>query len=178
MADNDIYDSKGALEKLQANLNSYLKAPTGMRTTQIKNPDNLRHFDRLFVKVAARDCSYIRRLRLGQTLLMVCHAIEKDLEEVDTWPKAVHLRRDTDTINLRVFGAGVRRVEHHMIFPFEPRLPILYQIEQGSGRAAERKLPVSLENGKYVIDYAVDSPRFDGLVLAFSFPEKLRPQAI
>ena len=81
MADNDIYNNRGKYEDLKKKIESYLLPPEGFRRFQIKHPDNLRHFRRLFLKMDARNCSYVRRLRLSSALLMVCHVIDKDMSE-------------------------------------------------------------------------------------------------
>lgn len=82
MADNDIYDSKGKYECFKNNLNLYLQPPTGKRKYQIKNKENLKYFYSLMNRFEANDISYIRRLRLLRSFLIVCHAIEKDLSVV------------------------------------------------------------------------------------------------
>lgn len=177
MADNDIYDSKGALGKLQANLKGYLEPPSGMRTTQIKNPANLRHFDRLFVKVAARDCSYIRRLRLAQTLLMVCHAIGKDLEKVDrddidalmAWS---HTRNKTP-VSQACFAKEVRFL-WRLLFPERDQ----------HGREDDTILPYPVRHIKTSVDRSRQKLRgdrltleeFDSLVAAFA--DDVRMQAL
>ena len=83
MVDNDIYDSKGRYERLKDNLKLYLQEPSGKRKYHIKNERNLKYFQKLMTRFEAADISYIRRLRLLRSFLIVCHAIEKDLAEVD-----------------------------------------------------------------------------------------------
>jgi len=79
MADNDIYDNKRKYENFKNNLDLYLQLPTGKRKYQIKNKENLKYFYSLMNRFEANDISYIRRLRLLRSFLIVCHAIEKDL---------------------------------------------------------------------------------------------------
>ena len=78
MADNDIYNSRGRYEKFKEKITDYFQPPKGYRKYQFKNSKNLRHFKRLFLKLDARDGSYVRRLRLCRTFMMVCHYIGKD----------------------------------------------------------------------------------------------------
>ena len=59
MAENDIYNSEGKYEKFKERLKIYLRPPEGHRQTQIKHRGNLRHFERLFFKLEARNCSYV-----------------------------------------------------------------------------------------------------------------------
>ena len=82
IAENDIYDSESKYERLKETLEKYLDPPSGKRELQIKFQGNLRHFDRMFAKLEARDTSFKRRLRLCTILLGVCTVIEKDLVEV------------------------------------------------------------------------------------------------
>ncbi|MFH1850523.1 MAG: site-specific integrase [archaeon] len=83
MADNDIYNNKGQYEKFKANLNLYLEEPKGFRKYQIKSRKNLSYFYKLMTRFEAADISYIRRLRLLRSFLIVCHSITRDLAEVD-----------------------------------------------------------------------------------------------
>lgn len=69
MADNDIYNSKGKYERFKQEIKTYLQPPEKIRKYQIKNPANLKHFQRLLFKLDARDGSYVRRLRLCHKLL-------------------------------------------------------------------------------------------------------------
>jgi hypothetical protein len=83
MADNDIYDSRSKFEKFKLKLKDYLQPPTGARKTQIKNPTNLKYFKKLYIKLESKDTSYLRRLRLCQCLLLICHGVKKDLEKAN-----------------------------------------------------------------------------------------------
>ncbi len=83
MAENDIYNSKHKYEEVTKKVECWIAPPMhGKRKYWIKHPGNLAHFERLAAKLEARDVSYIRRLRLLQKLMIVCHVIRKDLKEV------------------------------------------------------------------------------------------------
>lgn len=82
MVDNDIYDSRGKYERFKENLESYLDVPRGCRVYRITNRENLKYFYKLMSRFEAADISYIRRLRLLRSFLIVCHAIEPDLATV------------------------------------------------------------------------------------------------
>ena len=90
MADNDIYDSKGKYERFKSNLNK-LSLPPEKRQIKgskkakyyCKNPGNLKYFQRLFDKFESKDLSYIRRLLVCRCLLIIVHATDKDLKDLD-----------------------------------------------------------------------------------------------
>lgn len=83
MADNDIYNNKERYERFKQDINRYLQPPSGKRKYHIKNKANLKYFRKLMTRFEADDISYIRRLRLLRSFLIVCHAIEKDLADAD-----------------------------------------------------------------------------------------------
>lgn len=82
LADNDIYNSKERYETFKQSIDQYLSKPNGYRKFHILFPENIRHFHKLCLKIDARDLSYIRRLRICRTFLMVCHYINKDLTQI------------------------------------------------------------------------------------------------
>lgn len=81
MAENDIYNSEKRYGQFKANLEGYLNPPEGKRKYQIKNKTNLQYFKILVKKFEARDISFIRRIRLLRSFLIVTHVIEKDLKD-------------------------------------------------------------------------------------------------
>ncbi len=102
MADNDIYNNEKKYNDFKENLEHYLIKPTEQerrRKYWIKNKANLRHFKKLMQKFASRDTSFIRRLRLLRTFLIVNHVLSKDLAEID--------RDDID--NVLSFAHGVNK---------------------------------------------------------------------
>ena len=102
MAENDIYNSKGKYERYKANLAEFLLPPEKRKKRgswhsryHCKNPDNLKHFKRLFAILDAKDLSYIRRNRIVETLRFITHATEKDLaacerEDIDRIVSSMH----------------------------------------------------------------------------------------
>lgn len=93
---NDIYDSQTRYEQYKDKVESFLIPPKidrerrGARKYYCKSKSNLKYFYRLFEIFEARDTSYVRRNRLLNTFLLICHATEKDLGEFD--------RSDTDAV--------------------------------------------------------------------------------
>ena len=97
MAENDIYNNQGKYERYKKNLESFLLPPEQRPRREswtsryyCKNPDNLKHFRRLFIVVEAQDISYIRRCRLIEILRVITYYAEKELSLLD--------REDVDVI--------------------------------------------------------------------------------
>lgn len=84
MAENDIYNNEKRYNAFVENLEHYTKEPTKKdkrRKYIIKNPENLKYYHILLKKYEALDISYIRRLRLLRSLLIITHIITKDLKD-------------------------------------------------------------------------------------------------
>lgn len=83
MAEDDIYGSKARYEKFKANLSSFLSFSNNNRRRRYicKNPTNINYFKGLFTYFEARDLSYIRRLRVLQSMKFICSNTSKDLKE-------------------------------------------------------------------------------------------------
>ena len=94
MADDDIYNNKLKYERFIANLEQYADKPSGNRKYQIKDRKNLAYFRCLARKFERDDTSYIRRLRLFRSVLIICHVIAKDL--------ALARRKDIDEVVIYV----------------------------------------------------------------------------
>lgn len=177
MADNDIYDSRGRYEKFKLQLRTYLLPPEGMRTTQIKNSKNVIYFNKLCLKLDARNCSYVRRLRLCQSLLLVCHGIEKDLAEAT--------REDVD--NLMIFAHQRNKtVESKKCFVQHLKFlwRLLFPEKDKFGREDETVVPYPVRHLSSKMDKSTQKLRqdrltldeFDKLVSAFS--DDIRMQAL
>ena len=85
MADNDIYNNKKRYENFLTNLEKLVtKEKSGYpRKYYCSNPINLQYFkimDKIFER---KDNSFIRRLRLFRTLLIVVHVCKNDLSLCD-----------------------------------------------------------------------------------------------
>ncbi|MBT4352528.1 site-specific integrase [archaeon] len=85
MALDDIYKSEGKYLKFKENLNELLLPPAERSARKrnaiyyVKNQNNLKYFKKLFRVFEAKDNSFIRRLRLLRTFVMITHVIKKDL---------------------------------------------------------------------------------------------------
>ena len=90
MAENDVYNSKGRYEHFKKNLDLLLIPAEKRQDKQgnhckyyCKNKANLKYFKRLFELFAAKDISYIRRIRVCDSSRLVVCATCKDLAEID-----------------------------------------------------------------------------------------------
>jgi integrase len=84
MAEDDIYGSKTQYEHFKNNLSSLSKPPSGESRTRkyyCKNSDNLKYFKQLFIHFEANDLSYIRRLRILQTMKFIVHSTRRNLAD-------------------------------------------------------------------------------------------------
>lgn len=93
MAENDIYNNQKKYEDFKANLNNLTIAPhQGSAKTSdkrkdidrkrkywIKDPINLKYYKLLFNKFEARDISFIGRLRILRTFLIVTYVLDFDV---------------------------------------------------------------------------------------------------
>lgn len=86
MAQNDIYNNEKKYKKYKEKLKYYVIPPEkrtdrGSRISKyyIKYKDNIKYFFNLITMFESRDTSYVRRVRLLDTLKMVCFVKEKDL---------------------------------------------------------------------------------------------------
>ena len=86
MAENDIYNSKRRYESFLEDLERLLvpgdkNQGRGKRKYHCKNSENLKYFRELHDVFEMKDTSYVRRMKIFQTLLFTCHATGKDLKE-------------------------------------------------------------------------------------------------
>ena len=94
MAQNDIYNSKERYEKIVQRIDSLAEKPwqrslskfqsnkTGIGKAKYycKNIKNLEYFKKLFPYFDSKDISYVRRIRLFNTLKLISFATEKDFK--------------------------------------------------------------------------------------------------
>ena len=86
VAENDIYRNQERYDRFLTTLpDRALPEEQWQRTRKhkyrIRNPANVRHFQRLIPVFEARDLSYIHRIRQLQHLLLAAHLCEKDFAE-------------------------------------------------------------------------------------------------
>ncbi|VVB81420.1 Tyrosine recombinase XerC [uncultured archaeon] len=96
---DDIYHNKMRYEHVRKNLDAYLKPPKkdDQRKYYIRFPGNLKYFKIVLMRKDAEGASYIRRIGLFYSLLLLCHVVKKDLaklsrEDVDEAMAFVRVR--------------------------------------------------------------------------------------
>jgi integrase len=177
MADNDIYNSMGKYEKFKQEIRTYLQPPEKARRYQIKNPVNLKHFQRLLFKLDARDGSYVRRLRLCHTFLMICHYIEKDLSKIT--------REDIDELMLHAHQHNKStKTKQCFIRDIKFLWKFLFPEKDEYGREDENILPYIVRHLNGKIDKSSEKLRKDRLTLeefgklVVAFSDDVRMQAL
>ena len=87
MPEDDIYGNRKRYERFLASLESLVEPIEegfkliGNKRYYCKNPENLKYFKLLVKLFDTRDLSYIRRLRLFDSLRLIVHVVEIDLKE-------------------------------------------------------------------------------------------------
>ena len=85
MAEDDIYGSKGKCEKFINRLDSLLIKPekNTKRKYHCRNKDNLVHFKKLDRLFSMKDTSYVRRIRLFETMKVIVNYSKKNLKDLE-----------------------------------------------------------------------------------------------
>ena len=91
-----------------------------------------------------------------------------------TWPHCVGGKRDSDTINLKVFRKGcIDKLEHTLVFPFEIHHLLLEEVIEGRDKLVDCEVQPRLEvkGGKFYYSYAIPRPKADGYLFSWFAPE-------
>jgi len=85
MAENDIYNSKDKYERFINNLDSLTIKPNkkGKRKYYCRNKNNLVYFNKLDTLFSVKDTSYVRRIRLMESVKVIVNYTEKNLKDLD-----------------------------------------------------------------------------------------------
>lgn len=157
MAENDIYGSKEIYEREKNKLSSYLEVPTGNRKYQIKNKDNLKHFESLFKKLEARDLSYKRRLALFRCLLRVTNYITKDLAKAE--------REDMDKVMIGASKELSPRTRKDMVDDLRFVWRLILPDKDEKGRIDDDMIPYAVRHLNGKIDKSKQKRKEDKLTL-------------
>nr|MBI4156761.1 site-specific integrase [Candidatus Woesearchaeota archaeon] len=166
MAENDIYNNKERYEKFISKLEEYLKESIKdhRRKYWIKNKDNLIYFRQLHKFFESKDNSYIRRLRLFRTLLMVSHVTNKDFS---------HCNRE-DMNNILAFSHKVNKSpksKEDFVKDLKYLWKTLFPVKDKEGNIEDGKCPSSVSHLKAKQDKSKEKARNDRLT--FEEYEKL-----
>ena len=194
MTEDDIYGSKGRYEQFKNNLDSFLIPPSKKRKGYkyyCKNQENLQYFKKLFMHFEAKDLSYIRRLRIIQTLKLVVYHATKDFKDLE--------RKDIDRI-MAIMHNTYNSPKSKETFIIDLKLiwKILFPETDEKGRPDETLMPytvrhlsskidksrqklrndkLTLEEFEQIVDYFSSDPRIQ-LYLTLSLESLVRPQEL
>lgn len=162
MAENDIYNSQARYERLTKKIKGWTyPAIRGARRYWIQCPDNRKYFDVVIAKSESKDLSYIRRVRLLHSLLVICYIINKDLATAD--------RKDVD--ELLAFAHTVKKTYESKKSFFEDvrhLWKLLCPEKDSLGREDETLIPYPVRHIKVEPDKSRKKMRKD----------KLRPEEV
>ncbi len=86
MAEDDIYKSKIRYERFKSNLKSFKLQPSAENRKckyYCNNPENIKYFQQLFNNFQAKDVSFIRRIRVLQTMKFIVNFTKKNLKDCE-----------------------------------------------------------------------------------------------
>ena len=164
MPEDDIYGNRKRYERFLASLESLVEPIEegfkliGNKRYYCKNPENLKYFKLLVKLFDTRDLSYIRRLRLFDSLRLIVHVVEIDLKECTRG----------DINNILAFSHEVHKsIEsktdfvNHIRFIWRQLLPE----EDERGRPDETILPYPVRHLSLKIDKSKKKLRNDRLTV-------------
>jgi len=194
MAEDDIYGSKARYNCFKDNLTLFLKPPSkNNRKTKYycKNPENLKYFQQLFVHLEAKDLSYVRRLRLLQTMRFVTGSITKNIadcnrKDIDLVMAFMHTThnsprsKETFIKNLKYIWRMLFPEKDEKDRPDETIVP--YMVRHLSARIDKsrqklRKDKLSWEEFERIVSYFSTEPRIQAF-LTLSLESLARPQEL
>ncbi len=194
MAENDIYGSKKKYDSFKANLDSFLIPPNARKGSgkyYCKNRINLGYFKRLFVYFEAKDLSYIRRLRICQTMKFIAHAVTIDLADCDRDDVNIIMAQMHNTYtSQKSKETFIKDIKHiwKLLFtdldekgrPDETIIP--YTVRHLSARIDKskqklRKDKFTIEEFEQIINYFSNDPRIQAY-LTISLESLARPQEL
>ncbi len=163
MAEDDIYGSKHKYERLKISLNSLLVEPSARKNAKgshgkyiCKNPENLNYFKALFAYFESKDISNIRRVRLLQSMRLICHLASKNLaactrEDINEIVSAMHNIYNTP------------KSKQTFIFDLKYFWRILFPEKDAQGRADETIVPYVVRHLSGKMDKSREKLRRDKL---------------
>lgn len=194
MAEDDIYGSKTKYERFKDNLESFLVTPSEKsRKTKYycRNPDNLKYFRQLFIHFEARDLSYIRRLRILQTMKFIANytainladCTREDINQIMAFMHKTYNRpksKETFIRDLKFIWKILLPEKDEKGRSDETLVP--YAVRHISARIDKsreklRKDKLSLEEFEKIVNYFANEPRIQAY-LTLSLESLARPQEL
>ena len=200
MAEDDIYGNKSVYENFKANLDCLTLRPEERKLRRksknavkyyCKNESNLKYFRKLITIIEAKDLSFIRRIRLLQTLVLISHSTEKNLKEctrddVNGILADMHnnmkspVSKATFIKNLKYIWKQILPELDEKGRPDETIIPYVVRhlsAKIDKSRQKLRKDKLTLEEFEKIVDYFSNDPRLQAYI-TFSFESLARPQEI
>jgi integrase len=194
MAEDDIYGSKTKYERFKDNLESFLVTPSEKsRKTKYycRKPDNLKYFRQLFIHFEARDLSYIRRLRILQTMKFIANytainladCTREDINQIMAFMHKTYNRpksKETFIRDLKFIWKILLPEKDEKGRSDETLVP--YAVRHISARIDKsreklRKDKLSLEEFEKIVNYFAKEPRIQAY-LTLSLESLARPQEL
>lgn len=198
MPQNDIYNNKSKYEKLLSDIDSF-SLPPEQRVDKraqksfyyCKNHENLKYFNLLARKFDSMDLSYVRRLRILNTLKLICFSFENDLslcsrDDIDCIVAFMHTRytspksksdfiRDIKYIWKILFPEkDIYGRNDETIVPYPVR-HLSGKIDKSKEKSRQDKL--TYHEFEMLLEYFSDNPKIQAF-LALSVESLGRPQEI
>ena len=166
MAEDDIYGSKAKYELFKDNYEYWLSPKgriKGKRGKERKyicvNPSNFVYFKKLMTNFEARDISYIRRIRVLQSMKLICYSLKKELEKCT--------REDINELLARLHEVYKTPIsKSSFIKDVKFIWKNLFPEKDEKGRADETMIPYVVRHLKAVLDKSKLRLRSDKLTLA------------
>lgn len=194
MAEDDIYGSKARYEHFKNNLDFFATPPPEEKTRRkyyCKNSANLEYFKQLFTHFEAKDLSYIRRLRILQTMKFIVYSTTKNLtnctrKDIDKIMALMHERyespksKETFIKDLKLLWKTLfpepddRGRPDETIVPYAVR-HLSGKIDKSRQRLREDKL--TWEEFEKIVSYFSSDPRIQAY-LTLSLESLGRPQEL
>ncbi len=159
MAEDDIYGSKARYEHFKNNLDSFATSPSEKNTRRkyyCKNSANIEYFKQLFIHFEAKDLSYIRRMRILQTMKFIVYSTTKNLTDCT--------RKDIDKIMALMHETyGSPKSKETFIKDLKLIWKILFPEPDERGRPDETIVPYAVRHLSGKIDKSRQRLREDKL---------------
>jgi integrase len=159
MTENDIYNNEAKYKKALQQIKSKIILEKPIRGIYYcKNKENIEYFERLVRRFEVDDPSYVRRLKLLQTLKLITFIVECNLKDVNGLERdnlIIKIRETTKSINqLKRISQDVKYLGK-LIFDedYIPKFFINFDIKTDKSRQKAREDKLTYEEYERIIRY-------------------------
>lgn len=194
MAEDDIYGSKKRYEQFKSNLSSLLVPPAKKNNKckyYCKSSENLKYFKELFILFEARDLSYVRRIRILQTMKFIVtyttiRLSECNRSDINKLMALMHntfnspKSKETFVMDLRFIWKTLFPDADEKGRPDETIVPYVVRHISGKIDKSRQKLredKLSCEEFEQIVNYFSNDPRMQAY-LTLSLESLARPQEL